>query len=243
MYEKRIYRDKMKGEGLEYFRVVEFESDLEIAISTEGYHEGMTEQEVLAKIQAVRKVLTDYQQHNPEFFPALQPIPVKSEDPLLIRKMKMASHAADVGPMAAVAGAVSDAVGRDLMKKNQEVIVENGGDLFLKTTHTRQVAIDTGKSGFNGLKIEIAPQSIPLGICTSSGTMGHSLSFGKADAATIISHDVLLSDAVATAVGNRVKTGENITEAIEWARQIHGVRGILIIADGKLGAWGEIKLV
>ncbi|MEG0379654.1 MAG: UPF0280 family protein, partial [Eubacterium sp.] len=166
----------------------------------------------------------------------------KKNDPFIVQQMKRAAKIADVGPMAAVAGAVSAAVGTALLKESQEVIVENGGDLFIKTNIERRVAIDAGKSAFKDLGILVKGQTNSFGICTSSGTMGHSLSFGKADVATVISEDVYLADAAATALGNRVMTHMDIKEAINWAKKIDGIKGILIIVDNRMGAFGEIEL-
>lgn len=236
MYEKRVYRDKMQADGLVYYRVVEYETDLLIASETD--QADLMRQQV----HETRKILEDYGKKYPEFLTALEPMPVLPADPVMIKRMKKAAEAVGVGPMAAVAGAVSAAVGTAILKQNSEVIVENGGDLFIKTDKIRRVAIDAGRSAFKDLALRIQPAAHPVGICTSSGTMGHSLSFGKADAATVISEDVYLADAVATALGNRVKTHEDIGSAIEWIKGIAGIKGVLIIVDNRMGAWGEIEL-
>ncbi|MEF9918155.1 MAG: UPF0280 family protein [Eubacterium sp.] len=236
MYEKRLYRNKMHADGLEYFHVVEYETDLLIAANTDMSFQARN------SVHETRKILEDYGQCYPEFFTALEPLEIKRKDPLIIRRMKSAAKTVGVGPMAAVAGAVSQAVGRALLKKSSEVIVENGGDLFVKTSKKRWVAIDAGKSEFKELSIVVKASEHPLGICTSSGTMGHSLSFGKADAATVISSDVYLADAAATALGNRIKRYEDIEDAIKWAKSINGIRGVLIIVENRMGAWGEIEL-
>ena len=99
-------------------------------------------------------------------------------------------------------------------------------------------------SPFSGkLAVEISPSDAGTGVCTSSGTVSHSLSFGKADAALIISDNAALADAAATAVGNAVKSKDHIEKGIVLARSIDGVKGVLIIVKDKLGSWGEIKLV
>lgn len=236
MYEKRVYRDKMQADGLVYYRVVEYETDLLIASETD-------QTDLMRRqVHETRKILENYGRAVPEFFTSLEPIPVLQRDPTMIKRMKTAAAAVGVGPMAAVAGAVSASVGGVLLKQSKEVIVENGGDLFIKTDKLRRVAIDAGRSAFKDLALKIKPASHPIGICTSSGTVGHSLSFGKADAATVISEDVYLSDAAATALGNRVRTHEDIGSAIEWIKGIDGIKGVLIIVDNRMGAWGEIEL-
>jgi len=149
-----------------------------------------------------------------------------------------------VGPMAAVAGAIAEAVGRELLNFSSEVIVENGGDIFLCHKKTRHIGIYAGDSPLSGkLALEIEPEDTPLGVCTSSGTVGHSLSFGKADAAIVISPSTALADAAATAVGNLVKTAEDMPRAIEFVREVEGLTGIAIIVGDKMAVWGKINLV
>ena len=236
MYEKRVYRDKMQADGLVYYRVVEYETDLLIASETD-------QTDLMRRqVHETRKILENYGEAVPEFFTALEPIPVLQCDPTMNKRMKTAAAAVGVGPMAAVAGAVYASVGGALLKQSKEVIVENGGDLFIKTDKIRRVAIEAGRSAFKDLALKIKPAAHPIGICTSSGTVGHSLSFGRADAATVISEDVYLSDAAATALGNRVRTHEDMAGAIEWIKGIAGIKGVLIIVDNRMGAWGEIEL-
>ena len=146
--------------------------------------------------------------------------------------------------MAAVAGAIAEAVGKDLLSFSSEVIVENGGDIFLKILKKRLVGIYAGQSPFTGkIALEIKPKETPLGICTSSASTGHSLSLGSADAVIALSPSSALADAVATAVGNKVKGTEDIPGAIEKAQAIKGLHGIVIIQGGKIGVWGKVKIV
>jgi len=149
-----------------------------------------------------------------------------------------------VGPMAAVAGAIAEMVGRELLNFSSEVIVENGGDIFLCHKKMRHIGIYAGDSPLSGkLALEIEPEDTPLGVCTSSGTVGHSLSFGKADAAIVLSPSAALADAAATAVGNMVKTAEDMPRAIEFVREVEGLTGIAIIVGDKMAVWGKINLV
>ncbi|MCA1989441.1 MAG: hypothetical protein LDL07_09915, partial [Desulfarculus sp.] len=84
---------------------------------------------------------------------------------------------------------------------------------------------------------------MPLAVCTSSGTVGHSLSLGRADAATILAKDAALADAAATALGNRVRTAADLATALDWAQGVPGVLGALVIKGSQLAAWGEVELV
>ncbi len=145
--------------------------------------------------------------------------------------------------MAAVAGALAARVGRALAPLSPEIIVENGGDIYLKVAEPVTVALFAGKSPLSwrvGLKID--PALSPLGVCTSSGTVGHSLSFGRADAACVVAADAALADAAATALGNRVPDAAAIAPALKWAETVAGIRGAVVIVGDKLGAVGDLEL-
>jgi len=145
--------------------------------------------------------------------------------------------------MAAVAGAIAERVGKELLPYSDEVIVENGGDIFLKTSKERSIGVYAGESKFTRkIAFSILPEETPLGVCTSSGTVGHSLSFGYADAVIVFSSSTSLADAAATAIGNRVRMVEDIHEALEFAQSIKGLRGIAIIKGENMGLWGQIRL-
>jgi ApbE superfamily uncharacterized protein (UPF0280 family) len=138
---------------------------------------------------------------------------------------------------------MAESVSRDLLELSQEVIVENGGDIYLATSRERTIGIYAGISPLNlQLGIVIQPEDSPLGICTSSGTVGHSLSFGKADAVCILSKSAALADAAATAVGNMVQEGKDIDRGLQKGKEIEGVLGTLIIVGEKIGVWGNIRL-
>jgi hypothetical protein len=158
--------------------------------------------------------------------------------------MIRAARAAGVGPMAAVAGAMAEFVGRDLLKESDEVLVENGGDIFLRSGRELKIGIFAEPSPLSlriGLRVSRSEQG--LGVCTSSGTVGPSLSFGRADAVCIVAPSASLADAAATAVGNIVKTPGDISAGLETARSVIGVKGVVIIMGEKMGAWGEVDLV
>jgi len=145
--------------------------------------------------------------------------------------------------MAAVAGAIAESVGSKLLALSPEVIVENGGDIYLKSLKKRLIGIYAGKSPLSGkLVLEIDGEETPMGICTSSGTVGHSLSFGKADAVIVLAKSAALADAAATAIGNLIIQPGDIPLGIELAQSIDGVRGVVIIKDDKMGLWGEVKI-
>lgn len=159
--------------------------------------------------------------------------------------MQRASTATAVGPMAAVAGAMAEFVGRGLLAAGaQEVVVENGGDIFLARRQECVVGIFAGTSPLsNRVGIRIDPSRMPLGVCTSSGRIGHSLSLGQADAVTVLAADTCLADAAATRLGNEVKNSGDIDHALAVAQTISGLDGVVIIQDQRMGAWGKVELV
>jgi ApbE superfamily uncharacterized protein (UPF0280 family) len=159
---------------------------------------------------------------DPAFLASLEPLPEDPEAPPVVGAMLRAARAAGVGPMAAVAGAVAEAVGRALRARFglREVVVENGGDLWLAVAEPLTVAVYAGLSSLSGtFGVVVAPELCPCGLATSSGTVGPSLSFGKADAALAIAADAALADAWATALGNLVRSRADAEGAVRAALQ------------------------
>lgn len=238
-YEPRFYRDWTVGHQsnpLRRFNVTQGESDLDLYVSVDI-------DDVEKVLADCRRILVAQIEAEPGFMESLTPLEPLSEDPPLIRRMKQAARLAGVGPMAAVAGAVAETVGTSLRRVNPDVIVENGGDLYLSLSTERRVLIYAGDSPLsNRLALHIKPEDTPLGICTSSGRFGHSLSFGKAHAVVILSQNTALADAVATATANRVNEPEDIDAAVKFASGIPDIKGVLVILDEHLGLWGELDL-
>lgn len=237
MYQERDYRRLMKADELICFNVTKYESDLQIYAKTNLKKE--------AEIAVVkhRKFIIDYISRHSEFLTSLTPLEPLWDAPDIVQEMCHCSKLANVGPMAAVAGAVSKYAGRDLLRFTDEILIENGGDLFIKSKSDRRILIYAGNSPLsNKIALHIPGSDGELGVCTSSGTVGHSLSFGKADAAVVISQNAVLADAAATAVGNAVKDKNYIADGIEYAMSIPGVDGVVIIAGDKIGACGNINI-
>lgn len=237
MYQERVYRREMNAKGLFAYTVTIFESDLMI------YTDQMLSEEAHKWTEYYRNEIETYAHLKPGFIGALAPQVCLNSAPPLIKHMHQASEKAGVGPMAAVAGGISYYVGKKLLESCNEVMIENGGDIFLKSYTEKKIRIFAGDSPFsNKIALKVPPTPRGVGICTSAGKIGHSLSFGNADAVVIISEDVLLADAVATATGNKIKTKDHINEGIEFAKMIKGVQGIVIIVDDQIGLWGAIEL-
>ncbi|NOY52451.1 MAG: UPF0280 family protein [Deltaproteobacteria bacterium] len=236
-YEARDYRNRMETKDLVSFQVMIKETDLAISAVSD------LSEEAHRHLREIRRGLEQYLRKHPEFLSAMEPLTVNPDAPPLIREMAKAGEAAGVGPMAAVAGAVAEAVGRKLLAQSPEVIVENGGDIFLVSKRERIISIEAGDSPFSRhIGIRIGKAS-PLGICTSSGTVGHSISFGKSDAVCVLAPSAALADAAATAAGNRVQGPGDLREALDFLAQIPGISGGLIVFGKKMGAWGEVELV
>jgi len=237
MYEPRTYRHWINDKNLVSFSAVIKETDLLIRARSE------LQNEALAAIRSCRIRLEEYIAANPVFAATLEPVSVGKDAPPIVKEMANAAQKAGVGPMAAVAGAIAERVGQELLCFSDEIVVENGGDIFIKTSSERIIGIYAGASPLTGrIAFSILPQETPCGICTSSGSVGHSLSFGNADAVTVISSSTALADAAATAVGNRVNSASDISTALEFAQTINGISGVAIIKNDRIGLWGKIKL-
>lgn len=237
-YQRRFYRDWATIKDLRLTHFVARETDLHI-LTRKLLDVNFLEE----RVRSYRYDIENYIDRERRFLVSLKPIAIELSAPQIIKEMNDAAKAANVGPMAAVAGALAQFLGRDLLKKGHgEVIVENGGDIFIKTNKTRLIGIYAGKSRlWNKLRLKIRPKDTPLGICTSSGTIGHSLSFGCADSVIIMSKNPILADAVATAVGNRVASKDDLQKGIDFAKSIPGVSGVVIIIKNKLVSWGKVE--
>ena len=237
MYEKRTYRNLVKTDDLIKFEVIVKETDLLVRAERD------LSKETRESILKYRHQLETYIAMNPEFQKSLIPLKDDPDIPEIVREMIRTSQLAHVGPMAAVAGVMAESVSKDLLKLSKEVIVENGGDIYLSTSKERTIGIYAGDSPLSlKIGIVIRPEETPLGICTSSGTVGHSLSFGKADAVCILSRSAALADAAATAVGNIIQEKKDIELGLERGKEIEGVLGTLIIVGEKMGVWGNMRL-
>ncbi len=236
-YEERVYRHLLYDHDLVSFQVRVKETDLLIR-ARQDLQKRAHESVILYRYQ-----LEQYIARYPEFFKSLVPWPIDEFAPPIVREMIRAAQVAGVGPMAAVAGAMAEFVGKDLSGESPDVVVENGGDVYIQCTREIKVAIFAGNSPLSfrlDLRVPVADHS--WGICTSSGTVGPSLSFGQADAVCVVSSSVALADAAATAVGNVVRSPADLSRGLEKAQTIPGLTGVVIIIGDKMGAWGEMEL-
>lgn len=183
-----------------------------------------------------RKLLEAYIQRYPRFLTALSPLPPLPDAPSLALDMHHASEVTGVGPMAAVAGTLAERAARA-----GRGIVENGGDIFILTQDTVVLGIYAGKNPLSGtLGFRIEADQTPIAVCSSSGRMGHSLSFGNADLVTVFSRSGALADAAATLGGNLVQGTQDIEPTLERLCALPDILGAFIVVNGKVGFLGEV---
>lgn len=237
-YIHRFYRREMRAEGLVSFRIRVKESDLFIWAERELYDRARE------SLLRHRSELEGFISHQPLFATTFRPYPVPEDAPDIVRRMAEAASRAGVGPMAAVAGAVAEMVGQDLLPHSPELVVENGGDIFLSSRRERRIGVFAGESPLSGRLALVVGPTPPggLGICTSSATVGPSYSAGAADAALVVAESASLADAAATALGNRAKSPEDVEEALRFVSGVEGVMGCLLIMGERLGVMGDLRL-
>lgn len=199
-------------------------------------------QVIQGEIRRQRALLEEYIDGHPAFASALEPLQLLPGAPEVTRRMQAAAAATGVGPMAAVAGTMAQlAVEAARAAGADEAIVENGGDIFLYSTETVTVALYAGDNPLSGrLALMVRPQSMPLAICSSSSFMGHSLSFGSCDLATVVAADGALADAAATLACNLVTEPGDVSRVLEQVSALPGVLGVLIIKANKVGVAGNL---
>lgn len=238
MHTHRTYRELAGHKNLCAFSVTVKETDLQIY--AERHLENLAQDVVIQ----CRGYLENYIHQHPSFASTLAPFRIEGPAPEIVKEMAHAGQIAGVGPMAAVAGAVAEFTGLRLMDHSRELIVENGGDVFIHLSGPFTAGIYAGRSPLSmKLGLRIDPAEKPISVCTSSGTIGHSKSFGKADAVCVVSASCALADAAATAIGNQVHAADDITEAIAFGKSISNVKGVVIIVNDKIGLWGDLEVV
>ena len=196
------------------------------------------EQEIIRQ----RKYLEDYIDKDPLFYHSLAPYQVSDEAPEIVRRMADAAARVGVGPMASVAGAIAEYAVRAMVKAGAaHAIVDNGGDIAMRLKHPVIIGIYAGNAEIRNIGLRFQSHGFIMGICTSSGTVGPSLSFGQADAATVIARDVILADAAATALGNSIKgKNQKLIEVALNSLLIDGIYGMIAIMGDLMGLCGKI---
>jgi ApbE superfamily uncharacterized protein (UPF0280 family) len=193
------------------------------------------------EIASQRALLEEFIRDDPFFMLTLEPYdrPIEKA-PLIAREMVRAGAAIGIGPMSAVAGTIASFALEAMIRAGAtHAIVDNGGDVALVTDRKVLMGIYAGSSPLKNLAFEIPPRERPSGICTSSGTVGPSISFGSADAAIVVSEDVSLADAAATALGNAVGEDSPLSDSFKTVDK-PGIEGALVIRGEEMALWGEL---
>jgi len=160
-------------------------------------------------------------------------------------RMCAAAKLAGVGPMATVAGAIAQAA-LDAMASEgcTHAWVDNGGDIALVLESPITLEVFTTPGSSKAFAFDLRTTGRKMGICSSSGRLGHSISFGDSDVAVAIADDAVVADAFATALGNEVKDRESLGRCFDTLNNTKSVIGGLVMMDGEVAIYGTVpKLV
>lgn len=239
-YRERSYRSRFSNDERRWFCVKFLESDLWIGVDSGSYCASM-EADTYAMLVDLRRQMDAYLLMDPQYKTALTPYNAGLEAPNILKEMSRVSHKTGIGPMSAVAGAVAKKVAEFL--GTQEVIVENGGDIYAQAASDMDISVFAGQSPLSEkIGLHIPAADFPLGICTSSGTVGPSLSMGRADAVMIVCKDVMLADSYATAMANRIKTVNDLQSVIDRISDIPDILGAIAVKDDRMAITGCYEL-
>lgn len=243
-FEQRTYRNQFNTSRFTGFELKHRETDLWIGVNPASFKPEMKEV-VLKKMESLREILDSYIQSEPFFKKSLKPFLPTENAPKEAFEMAQAAKKAGIGPMSAVAGLFAREAGKEIIQNFsvEELVIENGGDIFSLLKKNLVLSVFAGDSPLSErIGLEITPQDSPLGICTSAGTVGPSMSFGKADAVVVVAKNVLVADAFATAFGNKVKSPDDVEKVITQAKKYPEILSLLIICEDKIGVWGEFEI-
>jgi uncharacterized protein len=201
--------------------------------------------EVLGIVRGLRGQLKAYIGIHPEFLTSFVPVDVPDHAPEIVRRMADAVRAFSVGPMAAVAGTIAQFVAEELRGLSPNILVENGGDSFLCSTRERVVGLLPFPDQGMTLGLRLSPGDFPCSLCSSSATIGHSVSFGSADLVVVRSWSGALADAAATALANELRGRHDLCAVLEKAKKLKrkGVQGVFAQCGEDIGVWGEMELI
>ena len=243
-YKERSYRSRFSNDERRWFCVKFLESDLWIGVDSGSYSASM-EADTYTMLVDLRRTMDAYLLMDPQYKAALTPYDAGLEAPNILKDMSCVSHKTGIGPMSAVAGAVALRVAEFLKSQFgvKEVIVENGGDIYAEAHSNMDIAVFAGQSPLSEkIGLHISAADFPLGICTSSGTVGPSLSLGRADAVMIVCKDVLLADSYATAMANRIKTVNDLQPVIDHIQNNPDILGAIVVKDDRMAICGQYEL-
>lgn len=244
IFEERTYRSQFNTSRFTGFEINYLETDVWIGINPSSFKTEMKDI-AFSKIKSLREKLDAYIKSEPFFQKSLKPFQPSEHAPLEAKEMALAAGKTGTGPMAAVAGLFAREVGREFMQnfRVEEMIIENGGDIFALLNKEMLLSVFAGSSPLsNRIGLAIPEEMGEFGICTSAGTVGPSLSYGKADAVVVICKDVLLADAFATAFGNKVKSPNDVEKVIHMSEKYPEIISMLIICEDQIGIRGDFEI-
>ncbi|MFA6816791.1 MAG: UPF0280 family protein [Lentisphaeria bacterium] len=190
-----------------------------------------------------RTILEEYIRLQPDFLHSYTPLSLPPDAPEIAQRMGEAAAAIGVGPMAAVAGAIAQCSAEAALKAGAtgEIIIENGGDLYVSSKKPVRISIYAGQnSPFNNLAFVLQPASLPLAVCSSSAKMGNSNSLGNCQLATVFAKNASLADAAATQACNLIQSSHDLEKILATLQEIDGIDGLFAICDNKIGLSGNI---
>ena len=242
-YILRTYRDKFSKDRFESFDVVVKDSDIWVGVDKESYS-GLMKNFCTQQIFFLRNLLEDYIVKNQQFKMSLTPIEMEEGMPFVAKEMIKYSSKVGVGPMATVAGYFADYIGNKIIQEFniKEIVLENGGDIFVFLKKSMIVSIFAGDSVLSEKVGVVIPEG-SFGICTSSGTVGHSYSEGIADAVMVVCENPSLADAYATFLANKIKSKDNVVDAINIAKSKKEILSCVIICQDNIGICGNFEIL
>ncbi len=235
---ERTYRRSVNSKGLTAFQVAVKQTDLWISAKRD------LSKEARDLVLDCRAQLELYISQYPAFRSTLIPWPNDPFAPPLVKEMITVGQQLSVGPMACVAGAIAQRVGEGLLEWTTEVVVENGGDIYANAKRDLTVAmLSANRHIGRRIGIKIVSSRMPISVCSSSATLGHSYSEGSADLVTVIAGSAAYADGAATAICNMIKTPGDLQNLDNMAAGFDHVVGILATIGKTMACWGDVELV
>ena len=244
IFEERTYRTQFNTSRFRSFEVKYQETDLWIGVDPDSFNNEMKET-AQEKISSLRQKLDEYIKTEPFFKKSLKPFAPAGHAPAEAVEMANAAEKAGVGPMAAVAGLFARDVATEILQNFsvKEMVIENGGDIYAQLKNDLILSVFAGDSILSErIGLVIPAETGSVGICTSAGTLGPSLSYGKADAVVVVAHNPLVADAFATAFGNKVKSPADVEKVINQSEKYPEILALLIICEDQVGIRGEYEI-
>jgi len=235
--DKSIYRNRVKYKERYNWRIVYKYSDLLVSCN----------KDIRLRLEKLVKEIYGFLEScikkEPVFEKSLVPLEIREYFPPIIKRMCRKAAIFNVGPMATVAGAVCDYIASGLDRHCRRLIIENGGDIFIKSNRDVDIGIYLKNKYFaDKICLKIKAGDTPCGICSSSGIFGHSLSMGCSDLVVVLAKSTISADGAATSIANKINTTEDINKTITEYKNIKDITGILVVKDDKLGVWGNVEL-